>query len=302
MIKAREIQELFDVKNIPYEFIGNSEVDINFFSSIYTYKIGTLSWIRDKDTFVEHELNGTGYTALIITPEMKDMITADATFIVETDPKEVFFEIVDTYWGEDDERKIASTAVIEDGATLGINISVGHHCFISKDAVIGDNCVLCANVVLMGKISIGNNCYIGPGVNIGVEGFGFNTGTDNVAHYRHYGGVTIGNGVFVGANTCICRGAIDDTYIEDYVKINNLCHIAHNDVIGKRTVITAGTVIMGSIHIGEGCWISSATLRDQISVGNKSVVGMGSVVTKNVGDNTTVVGVPAKSVIRHEKV
>ena len=218
------------------------------------------------------------------------------------DPKDVFFKIVDYYWGEDKPKGISDKACIQNGAVIGEETYVGPFSYISNQAVIGKNCYIGCNVTIKGKVHIGDDCVIQSGAVVGEDGFAFIRNVDSVNFVKHYGGVHIGNHVSIGANSCVCRGAIDDTILEDYVKIDNLCHIAHNVVIGKRTIVVCESSIMGSVHIGSDCWIASSMIRDQRQVGNTSVVGMGAVVVKDVPDNTTVAGNPARPFNRKERI
>jgi UDP-3-O-[3-hydroxymyristoyl] glucosamine N-acyltransferase len=111
----------------------------------------------------------------------------------------------------------------------------------------------------------------------------------------HVGGVRIGEFVDIGANCSVDQGTFSPTVIEDFVKIDNGVHIAHNVQIGTRTLITAHAEISGSVQIGCDVWIGpNASLRDRIKVGNGALIGIGSVVTKDVNEKTVVYGSPAK--------
>jgi UDP-3-O-[3-hydroxymyristoyl] glucosamine N-acyltransferase len=112
-----------------------------------------------------------------------------------------------------------------------------------------------------------------------------------------YGGVSIGNRVEIGANTCVDRGTLNDTILEDDVKIDNLVHIAHNAIIKKRAYIIAGSIIQGSVTICEDAYIApGAIIMNQKTVGRNSLIGMGAVVNKDVTENIVVTGYPAKEI------
>ena len=105
----------------------------------------------------------------------------------------------------------------------------------------------------------------------------------------------IGDNVEIGANTCIDRGTLGDTVIEDGAKIDNLCHIAHNVHLKKNSVIIALSMIAGSCVVEEGAWVAPCSaVREGRTVGKNSLVGLGSVVVKDVPEDTVVMGVPAK--------
>ncbi|MBI2446482.1 MAG: UDP-3-O-(3-hydroxymyristoyl)glucosamine N-acyltransferase, partial [Parcubacteria group bacterium] len=113
--------------------------------------------------------------------------------------------------------------------------------------------------------------------------------------FPHVGGVIIEDGVEIGANTCVDRGALGDTIIREGAKIDNLVHIAHNVIIGKNCRIICLVGIGGSVEIGDDSFIGiSASIKNQKKIGKNVTVGMGAVVTKDIPDNTIVIGNPAR--------
>ena len=117
----------------------------------------------------------------------------------------------------------------------------------------------------------------------------------NKFRFPQIGGLIIGDDVEVGANTCIDRGALSDTIIGDHTKINNLCHIAHNNKIGKNVTITGCVNVSGSNVIEDDVWIApNASIRGYIHLGKACTVGMGAVATKDIPSGETWVGNPAR--------
>ncbi len=107
----------------------------------------------------------------------------------------------------------------------------------------------------------------------------------------------IGDNVEIGANTCIDRGTLSNTVIGNYVKIDNLCHIAHNVQIGENSTIIALSMIAGSVKIGKNCWIAPcAAIKEKLVVNDGSLVGLGAVVIRDVVSGDVVAGVPARSI------
>jgi UDP-3-O-[3-hydroxymyristoyl] glucosamine N-acyltransferase len=217
-------------------------------------------------------------------------------YIISNNPRLDFVRVVQEFFVKKPEASIHPSAVVEKGALIGNNVSIGPHCHISSESVIGDNTIIQANVTLLNKVTLGTNCYIEPGTVLGGEGFGYEYDEDGVPiHFPHTGDIVIGNNVCIGSNTCIDRGTIDSTIIDDDVKIDNLVHIGHNVHVRKNTLIVAGTVICGGAQIGENCWISpNASLHQKITVGDNAKVGIGAVVLGRVREGQTVFGVPAK--------
>lgn len=168
--------------------------------------------------------------------------------------------------------------------------------YIGGEVTIGENCYIGAGAKLVGKIQIGSNVIIRENTVIGADGLSTDRDLDGTGiTMPQFGGVCIHDDVEIGANVVIARGAIDDTVIERGCKIDNSSFISHNVTIGHDTFIVGETILFGSSKIGARAFISgNATVRNQVIVGNDAQIGMGSVVTKNVGPGQTVMGVPAK--------
>lgn len=155
---------------------------------------------------------------------------------------------------------IGANTVIEDGAVIGDNAAIGAGCFIGKNAKIGRNTQLWANVSIYHEVQIGDDCLIQSGAVIGSDGFGYANERGKWIKIPQTGRVVIGNRVEIGACTCIDRGALDDTVIEDNVIIDNLCQIAHNVHIGTGTAVAGGVIMAGSLKVGRYCQIGGASV------------------------------------------
>ena len=143
---------------------------------------------------------------------------------------------------------------------------------------------------------------IDSGAVIGAAGFGFVRDQSGVPHqFPQLGKVIIEDNVEIGANTCVDRGALDDTIIHKGVKIDNLVQIAHNVEIGEYTYVIANTVISGSVKIGKKCWIAPSQITNKVTIGNYVTVGFGSVVINSIPDNTVVMGDPAIPLDKYSK-
>lgn len=153
-------------------------------------------------------------------------------------------------------------------------------CFIDESVTIGDESIIENNITIQGTVSIGNNCIIHFGAVIGTAGYGLFLLKDGAPQkVEHFGGVTIGNNVEIGANTCIDRGSIDDTFIESNTKIDNFCHIAHNVRIEESCMLVAESLICGSARINKKSHVApGAIVKNQKTVGSELLIGMGAVV------------------------
>ncbi len=150
---------------------------------------------------------------------------------------------------------VGANAVIEAGAQIGDNAQIGPGCVIGRGAQIGAGSKLWANVTLYHGVVLGAECIVHSGAVIGSDGFGYANEKGQWVKIPQLGSVRIGDRVEIGANTCIDRGALDDTVIEEGVILDNLVQIAHNDVIGAHTAIAGATVVAGSTTVGKYCII-----------------------------------------------
>jgi UDP-3-O-[3-hydroxymyristoyl] glucosamine N-acyltransferase len=173
---------------------------------------------------------------------------------------------------------VADTAILEEGVSIGAHTIVEHNVVIHKNTSIGEKCIIRSNTV------------------IGAQGFGFEQKTDGTwIRFPHLGRVIIEDRVEIGALNSICVGALDDTVVGAGVKTDNLVHIAHNCNIGENCIITACSELSGGVCLGENVWIGpNSSVTEKVSIGKNSLVGIGSVVRKNVDENSVVAGSPAK--------
>lgn len=214
--------------------------------------------------------------------------------IVVNNPKMSLAMIGIYFFAEKWEPTIHPTAVIDPEATIGTGVHIGAYTVIGK-ASIGDHCVIDANVRIYDSVEMGKDCYIKSGAILGGEGFGYERDKDgNRFRFPQIGSLIIGDDVEVGANTCIDRGALSDTIIGSHTKINNLCHIAHNNVIGENVAIAGCVNVSGGNIIDDNVWIApNSSLRGYVHIGERAFVGMGAVVVKDIPAGETWVGNPA---------
>lgn len=155
---------------------------------------------------------------------------------------------------------VGANAVIEAGAVIGDNTEIGPGTFIGKEAKIGPYGRIWANVSIYHRVEIGAQCVIQSGAVIGSDGFGNAPDKGRWVKIPQLGTVIIGDRVRIGANTCVDRGALDNTIIADGVVIDNLCQIAHNCEIGENTAIAGAATFAGSLKIGKNCMVGGASV------------------------------------------
>ncbi|MBR5154718.1 MAG: UDP-3-O-(3-hydroxymyristoyl)glucosamine N-acyltransferase [Alphaproteobacteria bacterium] len=250
--------------------------------------------------------------ACITIESLQALVPQGVIVLTVDDPKHAFVKLVSAFYEEfKKEPKIEETAKISETAKIGENCYIGHNAVIEDDVIIGDNCVIEANAFIGRGCQIGNNCriannasvayclmgndcYVYTGARIGQDGFGFTV--VNGVHKRipQIGRVIIGNDVEVGANTCIDRGALDDTIIGNGCRIDNLVQIAHNDKIGNYCILVAQTGIAGSCNFGDYVVCGGQTgFADHLSIGSGAQIAAQSGVMKDIEPGTIVMGTPA---------
>jgi len=174
---------------------------------------------------------------------------------------------------------IGPLAVIEEGAQIGERVSVGPGCIVQKGAAVGADSTLRSRVNLYPGVTLGQRCILHAGAVVGADGFGFAPNDGTWVKVPQVGSVRIGDDVEIGANTTIDRGAIDDTVVENGVKLDNQIQVGHNVIIGAHTAIAACTGISGSTVIGRRCMIGGMvgfaghlTIADDVVVTGCSLV------------------------------
>jgi len=236
-----------------------------------------------------------GFQDILILTNEDIRKKTNCSFIMTDQPRLDFVKILHRFFVRSAPAVIHDSATIDPLAVLGTNVTVGPNVCIGSEVCIGDNTTIEANVVIIGKVSVGKNCVIKANSTIGSEGFSFIFDKKQLQHFPQIGAIVIGDNVWIGSNSTVERAALDDTIIENDVKIDDLVQIGHNTKIGCFSQITAGAIICGRASIGEKCWIApNACIDNGVSIGNGTVIGMGSVVLKDVPAETVSAGVPAK--------
>lgn len=201
-----------------------------------------------------------------------------------------------TYYPPIEDYEVVNGAYIVKSASIGKNSTILPGVYIGGEVEIGDNCYIGTGTRIVGEVHIGSNVVIRENTVIGADGLS----TDRDEYGRaltmpQFGGVIIEDDVQIGALSVIARGAIDNTVLKRGSKIDNSVFISHNVVIGEDSFVVGETIMFGSSSTGKQSFISgNSTIRDGRHIGDNAVVGMGSVVVKDVDNNTVVKGNPAR--------
>ena len=293
MICIKDILRFLREAGFAFEFQGDESTPLDRFSSLNHYRKGAFTWVGRKEN-IPAELDLREVT-LAITAE--DVAGDFANCIRTPEPRKAFFSTVEHFYSEKEEERpaVGQFTYISPRVKLGKDVRIGHNCTLDGDITVGDGTVIWNNVTIINRVHIGKNCDIHSGVVIGHDGFGY---TEDAEHkktmIKHFGGVTLGDEVYIGENVCISRGAIDDTVLEDRVKIDALGHIAHNCWFERDAAMAVPCSVSGSVHIGKNGYLAGNIIRNQCTVGDNAFVGLGAVVVKDVPAGETVVGNPAK--------
>ena len=186
---------------------------------------------------------------------------------------------------------IAANAFVAANAIVGEHVSVGPGTYVGPGCRLGERSRLHANVTLVRAVKLGERSIVHSGAVIGADGFGNAMTDEGWLKVPQIGGVTIGSDVEIGSNTTIDCGAIEDTVIEDGVRIDNLCQIAHNVHVGAHTALAAMVGIAGSTRIGKRCMLAGqAGVVGHITIADDVVVGGQAVVSKPITEPGTYAG------------
>ena len=178
---------------------------------------------------------------------------------------------------------IGPQCVVESGVEIHAGVQLAAGCFVGANSVIGANTVLSANVVVCHDVSIGERVKVAPGAVIGADGFGLANEGGRWINVPQLGSVQIGNDVDIGANTTIDRGALEDTVLEDGVRLDNQIQVAHNVRIGAHTAIAGCVGISGSAKIGSHCMIGGGSgIVGHLEITDHVIITGMTMVTKSI--------------------
>lgn len=232
------------------------------------------------------QLSGTRAGCVIVSPQMAEAARSRGACIV-TDQPYLYFARVTKLWrlrtGAPRRVGIHPSAVVDPGADVHPSAWIGPLCVIEQGASVG------ADSILHSRISVGERCHIGSravvhsGVVIGADGFGFAPDNGVWEKIEQLGAVQIGDDVEIGANTCIDRGALSDTVLEDGVKLDNLVQIGHNVRVGRHTAMAGCVGVAGSAIIGAHCTLGGgAIVLGHLRLADHVHVSAATVVTRSL--------------------
>ncbi len=297
MYRAKDIINKFKFN----KYVGDLEAVFEKPSSIYENEKNCICWIKSSNIKIKDFAEGIYIVPMDFKiPEKEDI--KDKFFIFSYKPKLTFIKIVNQFFFEEFKKFIHPSAIISKNAIIDKEVYIDSNVRIMDNVKIGKRVKIHPNVVIYPNVVIEDNVEIHANSVIGKSGFGYEFQNKIPIKFPHFGKVIIKKGVEIGANVCIDKGSLSNTIVGSNVKIDNLVHIAHNVVVEKNSLIIANAMIAGSVKIGQNVWIApSSSIMNQISIGSDAIIGMGSVVIKNVNEKETVAGVPAIPIKKFKK-
>jgi len=286
--------------------IGDGSVPIRTVAPLARASEGDIAFLSDRRYAAE--LKGTKASACFLTETMAEQAPAGCAALVTPLPQAAWAAAAAALHRPrvHSGQAVHPTAELEDGVVLSPGAVVGPGAKVGRGTVIGPNAVIGPGVAIGRECRIGAGAYVGfallgdrvsilAGAIIGEAGFGATGSATGVIDIPQLGRVILQDGVTIGANSCVDRGAWDDTVIGENTKIDNLVQIAHNCRIGRNCVAAAHTGISGSVTVGDGAAFGGrAGVADHITIGAGAQIAAAGGVMKDVPAGETWGGYPAK--------
>ncbi|WP_026704748.1 UDP-3-O-(3-hydroxymyristoyl)glucosamine N-acyltransferase [Flavobacterium soli] len=310
-MKSFTIQEINDL--LKGELIGNTNQKINSPEQLEMAKNDEISFIGNKK--YEKLWETSQACAAVVNQDISIEPGENRAFIKVKNADLAMSQVLELFAPPPPafHTDIHPNAVIDATAKIGNGSRIGAGCYIGPNVVIGENTTIYPNVTVLDECTIGNRttiwsgtvvrerCHIGndcivhPNATIGADGFGFRPCAERgLVKIPQIGNVIIGNGVEIGANSCVDRGKFSSTVLGDGCKIDNLVQIGHNSRLGKFCIMAGNSGLAGSVTLGNGVIIGgSASIKDHTTIGDGAIVGAGSGVTCDIPAGKTMLGYPA---------
>lgn len=304
------LAQISEICEAELEDKSKADVQIRDLATMSGAKEGEICFFFDK----KKKAAGAGIkaTACVTTPELAPFVAEGVIRLVSANPHLGFVKLNYAMYGEDKPAPgISKTASVAPTAQIGKNCFIGDFAVIGDGVKIGDDCIIEAHVTIDRNCEIGNNCRIGAGAGIshclmgndcyiyggariGWDGFGFMMLQGQHKRIPQLGRVIIGNDVEIGANTCVDRGALDDTVIGDGCRIDDLVMVAHNVKLGRGCILVSQTGIAGSCTFGDYVVCGGQTgFADHLNIGSGAQVGAQSGIMRDIEPGAVVMGTPA---------
>lgn len=225
------------------------------------------------------------------------------TVVVVTDPRAAFLAALDWMFPTPPAAGVMPGSHVHPTVTVGANVTIHPGAVVGAHCEIGDGTVVFANAVLYPHTQLGRDVRVHSGAVLGADGFSYHPGTNGPRKMQHLGRVVVHDGVEIGANTCIDRGALSDTVVGQHTKLDNLVQVGHNSQLGAGVLVAGQAGLSGSVVIADGAVLGGQVgVAEHRRIGAYAQVGAQSGVSRDVPPSATVLGTPARSARRTRRV
>ncbi len=284
------------------DLVGDADLEVTRIGPLESADRTTIGFLANPR--YQSQLATTQAGCVIVAPALRDAAVARGATLIHPDPYLAFARLTQ-WWAAQTRRAplqgVHASAVVEEGARIDAAASVGafafigrgaricagavigSHAHIGEDAAVGAGTWLKPHVTLSDACRIGARGIVHSGAVIGADGFGFAPHEGRWEKIEQLGGVTIGDDVEIGANTCIDRGALDDTVLEDGVKLDNLVQIGHNVRVGAHSAFAGCVGVAGSARIGRHCTAGGgAIILGHLEIVDHVHISAATVITRSI--------------------
>ena len=296
--------EIYTILNIvggeAIKIVGDSVRQIAGVASLENAKSDHLAFCYFYGQEGYNKISSSNAGIVICSPELPnvELLASSRTLLFVDNPMLCFAKCLKYFFGVEHKKKagIHETVILPEGCNIDPTVYLGPHVILDDMIEIGPGTQIENGVRVYSRIQIGKNVKLRSNCSIGVDGMAYAKNEKGIyEEFFHLGSVKIGDNVDIGANSWVVRGILTDTIIESGTKIGNFVNIGHNVRVGKNCFISAKAILCGSVEVEDNCWIApQSSIRNHVRIGKGSTVGLGAVVVRDVAENTTVVGNPAK--------
>jgi len=311
-LKKFTIEEI--CQTVGGKLVGNPAILITGLEEISAAQSNQLTFVGEKKYISQWSQSRA--SAAIVNEKLEIEPGPDRALVRVADADLAMAQVLQLFEPDPPQCKtgIHANAVVDETAEIGEGVAIGAGCYIGPRVAIGANSKLYPNVTVLDDSSIGSgsviwsgtvvrerctigkDCILHTNVSIGADGFGYRPSADGrgLVKVPQIGTVTLGNGVEIGAGSCIDRGKFSTTYLGDGTKIDNLVQFAHNCKLGRFCVMAGQSGLAGSITLGDGVMMGGGSrVKDHCTVGSGAKLGGNATALTDVEPGKTILGTPA---------
>jgi len=232
-------------------------------------------------SFAEEPPSTPAAAGVLLAAQARD----HGTTVVVDDPKLAFIALLDHLFPEIHPPGVHAGAHVDPSAQLGPGVVVYPGAYLGPEVQVGARSVVLPNAVLLRGTLVGADCVVGPGAVLGHAGFSLHATPQGPRQVPQVGSVRVGDGVGIGANSCVDRAFLEQTELGDGTQLDNLVQVGHNCRVGRGVIMAAQVGLSGSVRVGDG-----AVLAGQAGVADHVQIGAGAQLGGQAGANRDLPG------------